>query len=400
MELPDFITGKKKDRKINTAMPSQKTSAAGPVIAYTHTGKPRWTPRRYDALAEEGYKKNVIVWRCVSEVARASAGIPWLLFDQDHQEHEQHPLLTLLRQPNPMQSGVQFLQSIYSYYQLSGNVYIEAICPNPSEAPRELYVLRPDRMRVVPGDAGLPQGYEYHVNGRVVRWNADALTGASMIMHWKAFHPLDDWYGMAPLEAAMAAIDQHNAASSWNQALLSHSARPSGALIYAPKDGPSQLSDEQFRRLREELNEHYVGSRHAGRPLILEGGLEWKEMGLSPKDMDWLKGRDRAARDIALAFGVPEQLIGISESMTYANMLEARLSLYEETVLPLAQQLKAELSRWLIPMFDQKLLLDIDADEIPALAARRDRVWDKLNRADFLTRNEKRQAAGYPPIEE
>lgn len=393
MDWPAFLTRKPKMREAI----SQKTSASGPVVAYSHVGKPRWTPRRYDALAEEGYRKNVVAWRCISEVARASASIPWLLYNQEHQELEDHPLKELLKHPNPLQGTAQFLESVFSYYQISGNVYIEAIRPNEGGAPVELYVLRPDRMRVIPGESGLPLGYEYQVGGRTVRWAADPFTGASNILHWKAFHPLDDWYGMAPLEAAMTAIDQHNAASAWNQALLNQAARPSGALIYSPKDGPSQLSDEQFRRLKEELEEHYQAPRNAGRPLILEGGLDWKEMGLTPKDMDWLAGRKRAAQDIALAFGVPDQLISISESQTYANMAEARLALYGETVLPLVQQFRGELNRWLTPMFDDTLRLEIDADEIPALAARRDMVWDKIGKADFLSRNEKRQAVGYPP---
>ncbi len=397
MDWPAFLTRKPKMQEKMREAISHKTSASGPVVAYSHVGKPRWTPRRYDALAEEGYRKNVIAWRCISEVARASASIPWLLYNQEHQELEDHPLKELLKHPNPLQGTAQFLESVFSYYQISGNVYIEAIRPNEGAAPVELYVLRPDRMRVIPGESGLPLGYEYQVGGRTVRWAADPFTGASNILHWKAFHPLDDWYGMAPLEAAMTAIDQHNAASAWNQALLNQAARPSGALIYSPKDGPSQLSDEQFRRLKEELEEHYLTPRNAGRPLILEGGLDWKEMGLTPKDMDWLAGRKRAAQDIALAFGVPDQLISISESQTYTNMAEARLSLYEETVLPLVQQFKGELNRWLTPMFDDNLRLDIDADEIPALAARRDMVWDKIGKADFISRNEKRQAVGYPP---
>lgn len=376
-----------------------KSSLSGPLVAYSQVGKPRWTPRRYDFLAEEGYRKNVVAWRCITEVARACSSIPWILKDADKNELDQHPILDLLKKPNPLQSGTQFLESVFNYYQIAGNVYIEAIRPDADMPPRELYVLRPDRMRVVPGPHGLPQGYEYQVSGQTVRWGSDPITGASHIMHWKAFHPLDDWYGLAPLEAAMKAIDQHNAAGDWNQGLLNQAARPSGALIYAPKDGPQHLSDEQFRRLKENLEDHYTAAKNAGRPLVLEGGLEWKEMSLSPKDMDWLAGRDRAARDIALAFGVPEQLIGISESQTYANMAEARLALYEETVLPLVYQYRDELARWLLPLFGDGYVLDLDVDEVHAISARRDKIWDKVGKADFISVNEKRAATGYAPIE-
>ncbi len=379
--------------------PAIKTSAAGPMIAWSGVGKPKWTSRRYESLAEEGFRKNVIAYRCVMQIATAGAAVPWLLYNADGDEIDQHPLLTLLQHPNPLQDGVTFLESVYAHLEIAGNAYIEAVKPRDNGAPVELYVLRPDRMKVIPGPTGLPQGYQYSVNGQVTNWPADPISGASNILHLKRFHPLDDWYGMAPMEAAMLSIDQHNAAGAWNQALLNQGARPSGALVFAPKDGPATLSDDQVQRLREELGQLYQGDRNAGRPLILEGGLDWREMSLSPKDMDWLAGRNVAARDIALAFGVPAQLVGIPEGQTYSNMVEARLAFYEETILPLVTRVIAGFDHWLAPMFGDGLELDFDADDISALAAKRDMQWSKLQNASFLTINEKREATGYGPVE-
>ncbi|MDX2027689.1 MAG: phage portal protein [Alphaproteobacteria bacterium] len=376
-----------------------KSSAAGPMIAWSGIGKPKWTPRRYENLAEEGFRKNVIAYRCVMQIATAASAVPWLLYDDQGAEMDTHPLLDLLQHPNPLQDGVSFLESVFAHLEIAGNVYIEAVKPRDDQRPVELYVLRPDRMKIIPGPAGLPQGYQYSVNGQMTTWSADPVSGASNILHLKRFHPLDDWYGMAPMESALLSIDQHNAAGAWNQALLNQGARPSGALVYAPKDGPPTLTDDQVRRLREELGQLYQGDRNAGRPLILEGGLDWREMSLSPKDMDWLGGRNVAARDIAQAFGVPAQLIGIPESQTYANMAEARLAFYEETVLPLLTRVIAGFDHWLTPMFDDTLRLDYDPDAISALAVRREMQWSKLQAADFLTVNEKRAAAGYEPIE-
>ena len=336
---------------------AQKASAAGPVVAWSGAGQPRWTPRRYDQMAEAGFRKNVIAYRCVMQIATASAAVPWLLY-ADGEELDRHPLLDLLRHPNPLQDGMAFFESVYAYLQIAGNAYIEAVKPREDGLPVELYVLRPDRMKVVPGPAGLPQAYQYCVNGQTTTWAADPITGASNIRHLKRFHPLDDWYGMAPLEAALLSVDQHNAAGAWNQALLNHNARPSGALVFAPKDGPATLTDDQMQRLREELGNVYQGSSNAGRPLILEGGLDWREMSLSPKDMDWLAGRNVAARDIALAFGVPAQLVGIPDAQTYANMAEARMALYEETILPLVTRVIAGFDHWLTPIYGDELQLD------------------------------------------
>jgi len=298
-----------------------------------------------------------------------------------------------------MMNNTDFFAACATTWQLAGNVYVEAVRPEADLPPTELYLLRPDRMKVVPGPAGLPLGYDYALNGRTHRWAADPLTGASDILHWRAFNPLDDWYGLAPLETAMMSIDQHNSAGTWNQALLQQSARPSGALVYAPKEGPQTLTHDQLQRLREEFDTSYSGARNAGRPLILEGGLEWKSLALSPQEMEWLRGRDIAARDIALAFGVPAPLVGIANTQTYNNMVEARLALYEETVLPLASRFIAALNSWLLPMFDNGLRLELDTDEISALIPRRDQLWDKVSKADFLSVNEKRAALGYPPVE-
>jgi len=377
---------------------AEKTSAAGPMIAWSQVGRPKWTARRYDALAEEGFRKNVIAYRCISMVAQAAAQIPWLLYDRDGHEFVQHPVLDLLARPNPLVDGVGFRENLVASYMIAGNVYVEAVRPRDGGKPQELYALRADRMKVIPGATGFPQGYEYQVGGQTTRWGADILTGASDVLHVKHYHPLDDWYGLAPLEAALLAIDQHNAAGGWNQALLNNGARPSGALVFAPKEGPASMSDEQVRRLKEQLDDYYQGSRNAGRPMLLEGGLDWRPMSLSPTDMDWLRGRDAAARDIALALGVPSQLIGLPDGQTYANKQEARLAFYEETVVPVAQRFVAAMNHWLLPMFGDGFVLELDLDAVSTLSERREAVWGKLQNVDFLTINEKREAAGYGPL--
>jgi HK97 family phage portal protein len=391
MRLSDLV-------KVFARPQSTKASAAGPVIAWSQVGRPKWTPRRYDTLAEEGFRKNVIAYRCVSMIATAAAHVPWLLYDSQGNEIDRHDLLDLLRHPNPLQDGVSFLEGIYASLLIAGNAYIEGVRPREDELPIELFTLRPDRMKLVPGPGGLPQAYDYSVGGKTTRWSADPITGASNILHIKQFHPLDDWYGLAPLEAALLSVDQHNAAGSWNQALLNQGARPSGALVFAPKDGPANLTDEQLQRLRDDMDQLYAGKGNAGRPLILEGGLDWREMSLSPKDMDWLAGRDAAARDIALAFGVPAQLIGVPGSQTYANMAEARLAFYEETVLPLVNRVMAAFGHWLMTQTAEEFTLACDSDAVSALTVRRDHLWDKLQNADFLTLNEKRAALGYSPV--
>jgi HK97 family phage portal protein len=94
------------------------------------------------------------------------------------------------------------------------------------------------------------------------------------------------------------------------------------------------------------MESHHQGARNAGRPMLLEGGLDWKPMGFSPSDMEFQKTKEAAAREIAIAFGIPPMLLGIPGDATYANYQEANRAFYRLTVLPLAQKVLADLARW------------------------------------------------------
>ena len=359
-------------------------------------GKAVWMQRDITKFADEGYRRNVIAYRAVSMIATAAASVPWKLTERRSRSSrmiDSHPLLSLLNTPNPLQGGTELCEALYAYRLIAGNAYLHAIGPKGS-APLELHVLRPDRVAIIPGTGGMPKAYRYTIDTRTVDI-ADSLTGQSRVLHFKTFHPLDDWYGLSPVEAAAYSIDQHNQCSAWNQALLQNGARPSGALIVKTGDGqPGNLTESQYGRLRAQLDDQFSGSFNAGRPLLLEGGLEWKEMSLSPRDMDFLQVKNASARDIALAFGVPPQLLGIPGDNTFSNLKEARLALWEQTILPLLSSVTDALNNWLAPMFEGDLRLSFDQDAIPVLNDKRDTYWERISNASFLSDDEKRNLLG------
>ncbi len=373
--------------------PEEKASRVARLVALESGGRARWTPRDYAALARESYAKNAVAYRAVKLVAESAGALSFLAYE-GAAERDTHPLLDLLARPNPRQDGAALFEAVYTHLLLAGNAYLEATVLDGQL--RELYALRPDRMRVVPGADGWPSAYDYTAAGRTVRFTQEAAP-VPPVAHIALMHPLDDHYGLAPLEAAAVALDTHNAASQWNKALLDNAARPSGALVYA---GPENalLSDSQFERLKRELESSYQGSANAGRPLLLEGGLDWKAMSLSPKDMDFLEARNMAAREIALAFGVPPMLLGIPGDNTYSNLQEASRSLWRQTILPLANRVCGAVSAWLAPAYGAEIRLAVDTDRIDALSADRAAAWKRVNEAAFLTVNEKREALGYGPI--
>ncbi len=363
---------------------------------------PQWSSREYQQFADQAYIKNVIAHRSINIVAQAAASVPWALYSfkgRNKVQIYEHPLLKLLSRPNPFYAGAEFFENIYAYKLISGNAFIQAI-GRENIAPKELHILRPDRVSIVPDDLGNVIGYVYKVNRLEKFYPCNKLTGRASILHIKNFHPLDDLRGLSSVEAAAFSIDQHNQAAAWNKSLLENAARPSGALIVKNNGAyDGNLSDDQYMRIKEQLEEVFMGSKNSGRPLLIEGGLEWQEMSMSPKDMDFIEAKNSAARDIALALGVPPQLLGIPGDNTYSNMQEARLALWEETIIPLLDHLTDSLNHWLVPMFGEGFHLEYNVNDISGLSARREKIWARIENASFLSVNEKRQMVGLSPID-
>ena len=371
---------------------AERKHASG-FVALHMQGEAAWTRRDYAGLAREGFMRNPVVHRAVRLIAEAASAVPFVLYE-GAAEHDAHPVLDLLKRPNPRQSGAALLEMLYGHLLLSGNAYAElAEAGIAGAAARELHLLRPDRVSVVADADGWPVALDYRAGSakRRIALGAEPGPGALQLT---LFHPLDDHYGFAPLQAASMALDTHNSAARWNKALLDNSARPSGALVYAPKEG-GVLTDEQFDRLKADLEENYSGVTRAGRPLILEGGLDWKAMGLTPKDMDFIEAKNAASRDIALAFGVPPMLLGIPGDNTFSNYQEANRAFYRLTVLPLIGRIAGELSHWLGAKFGAEIRLWYDADQIEGLSLDREALWRRVGAAEFLSDDEKREAVGY-----
>ncbi|MEO1198090.1 MAG: phage portal protein [Pseudomonadota bacterium] len=368
----------------------QKSYPGDHLIALSGGSSAIWTERSPLALAREGMERNPIVYRAVRMVAEAAASVP-LVLREGEREHKHHPLLDLLRRPNPRQAGPELFEAALSHLMIAGDAYLE--CVFVAGEPVELHVLRSDQMQLVTGPDGWPVAYEHRAGGRVRRFDQSGLPPP--ILHLSLFSPTDDHRGAGPLAAAQMALDVHNAANAWNKALIDNAARPSGALVYSAGDGA--LSESQFDRLKRELEETFQGALNAGRPLLLEGGLDWKPLSLSPRDMDFNELKNGAAREIALAFGVPPMLLGIPGDNTYSNYQEANRALWRQTILPLLNRTVACLSHWLSRPFGD-VMIDFDRDAIPALSAERDGLWARVKDADFLTVNEKRIATGYGAV--
>jgi len=336
-------------------------------------------PFDYNREVAEAYLANPVAQRSVRIVAEGVGSAPVACDDAR--------LAKLLAKSCGSQP---LLEVLAAQLALHGNAYVQLI-RDGAGVPVELYPLRPERVQVVAGEDGWPTAYRYVLADRTLTIALEDEHGWPNIIHLRGFHPTDDHYGAGCLAAAAPAVAVHNAASEWNRALLANAARPSGALVYAGEDGGA-LSAEQFDRLKSELQAAFQGHGNAGRPMLLEGGLDWKAMSLSPADMDFATLKAAAARDIALAFGVPPMLLGLPGDNTYANYREANRALWRLTLLPLAGKILNGLHEGLSDWFADGA--SVDLDRVPALAEDRERLWAQVSSADFLSTVEKRAMLG------
>ena len=380
---------------LQTPIDQKSVTPSQPLVALHLSSRAQWSGRDYGALTREGYQKNAVVYRCVRLISEAAASIPLCArrLKRSHRTCERgDPAQNFLTRGNPMTTATEVMESFYGYLQVGGNAYFEAATVNG--VPSALYALRPDRITVLTGRDGWPAGYDYEAGGYKRRFKRDAATNRCAVHHMRLFHPASDAYGFSPLEAAASAVDIHNEGGRWTKSLLDNSARPSGALIYKNTEGMDRLSDEQFECLKSELEGQHSGPAHAGRPMVLEGGLDWKAMSLSPTDMDFISARREAAREIALAFGVPPMLLGIPGDNTYANYKEANQAFWRQTIVPLVQKTSRGLEGWLRPFFGDDLRIHLELDQVPALSEERALLWARLGAASFLTDLERREMAG------
>ncbi len=340
-------------------------------------------PFSYPVAIKHAYMDNPVAHRAVRLVADGMGGAPLVPCD---------PALMALVQATS--AGQALLETLASQLLLHGNAYVQVL-KDALGQPVELFALRPERVTLVFDSDGWPTGIAYRVGERITTIPMLDTDASPNIIHIKGYNPSDDHYGAGCLAAADMAVSTHNAAAQWNLSLLENAARPSGALIYDAGNGVG-LSGEQFDRLRDELNRVFSGNPNAGRPMLLEGGLKWQSMSMTPADMDFAALKAAAARDIALAFGVPPMLLGLPGDSTYSNYKEANKALWRLTLLPLAGKLLSAIAEGLASWFpDAKLAVDMD--RIPALAEDRQAIWSQIGSASFLTDDEKRELLGLAP---
>ena len=358
-------------------------------------GGPAWAVRDQKGFIDEGYMLNSVVFSCINHLSDSVAQIP-IEVKVNGEKDPTHPAQRLIDRPNPMQPRAKLVEEFLTYYLLTGNAYVSILAHNENQLGSEadqLWVWESQYMSISASDKErIPYGYIYQNNLDKRVWDVDAIDGTSDMLHMKTVHPDDRWYGMSPLQAAARDVDQNNSGGEWNQRMLKNSAEPSLILSH-----PTKLTEPQYRQLKKDIAENHQGPNRARSPLLLQGGATASTLSLTPRDMDWLAGINMTSGRIASVYKVPGQVIGLEGSQTFANYQQAREALYDDAAIPLAEEFVGELNNWLAPKYGEDVQFCLNLDKVPALDGKREKKFNAVNNATFMTTNEKRIAAGLDP---
>ncbi len=369
----------------------ESEKASRTMILNTETGSAHWPERNYQNFAQETYMKNTISFRCIFYIASSLASVKWGIFTQSGNkkiEVMNHPVNRLIKRANPKESFVFLIQKLISFLLISGNSYLEKVAPS-SGIPKELYVLRPDKIIIKTNQ--FTGQIEKYVYDQKIDFEVDPITQQSDILHFKAFHPLNDFFGLSITEPIAREVDSSNEATEWQKKVFENEGRPGMAVFVH-----GFLTDDQWDRLESQLKSKHGGAKNAGKSIVIEGDGtgDIKPYSWSPKEMDWLESNRELSRKICIGYGVPPMLLGIPGDNTYSNMKEAREAFWEETIIYYLDLIKGEINNWIFSE-DEQTFLDYDLSQISALAGKQEKLWERMEKATFLTINEKREAVGY-----
>lgn len=403
----------KKDKKLINIQKKANCNITSSHSLYEYL----YSKGHFDLAAYEAvnfYTKTAPLFTGVDMIAEEVASITPVLFNKKTKEYIfDHPFLDLLKSPNNDNSYYELIYSSVAFLLITGENYFVSTGLENSQ-PKELSVVPPQSINIQTGIDGFISEINYsNATGRYIEFskskNIDILISSNRdryfttdqereIWQIKTFNPRISSYqirGLSRFTPLFYSIEQYINADIHNLSMLKKGGRLSGAFIYE-----NELTEENYSRLKEQINNHYAGSENAGQIALIEGErVQYQELGTSLKDMDFVALKNSVETAIYNLLRIPLPLVK-AEQMTLANVPAARLAFYHSTILPMTKRVFAELTLMNLYRYknSEDLILAFIQQDIPALQAGIIEQLTQKSALQILTPNEERAEVGYPPL--
>lgn len=367
------------------------------MLPFWQSARPLPLPHDYRAFSEDGFRRNTVIFACITEISTSASEAPLRAMRAQAREEpidlpSTDPMAQLVARPNPTQSQYELLSTLITHLHVAGNAYLHKVRARDGK-PIQLWPLRPDRVRIQPDRMGMVAQYAFQVNGQPI------LLPAADVIHLTMHpDPLDDYYGLSPVAVLARFGDLDNSATDFLRAFFLNAGVPGGLLTF--KAG--RIGKEERDRVRQLWVDQYSGVQGWHAPGVIDADVDYKELGKDPRRLDLSTVWGVTESRIASVFGVPPILVGLwigLEHATFANYQEARKSLWEETLIPLHRRISDKLTHGLAIEFGADRLIDFDRSGIEALQETQDlrdlramKAWD----SGLITMNQANLELGYP----
>lgn len=360
-----------------------------------------------DNFSYRSYDTSAPLATAVDLIAESLADINPIIYDKQLNKYDtDQDILRFLESPGLGQDWRTFALDAAVSYLLTRNSYTNLLGP----VNREPLAMTPLKPFWVSHELDERDGYikTFRVSktssGRQLDFDRDDLKSwrffdekeMNELIHIRGQSDDDNALGRSPIMALLLTILHNVSGSQHNAALLSNGARPSGALSFK-----ENLGDEQYARFKDEVNESYSGANNAGRPMVLDGGVEWKEMSMNNKDMDFMALLNFGKEDVFNRYKVPLGLVS-PKAMTLDNYRTSVVSFYDLAVIPTLTIILNGLSRILLPRFKldpDRYTLTHDPSSVSAAMIKTGERVKLMQEINAFTTNELRSEFGFEPLE-
>ena len=298
----------------------------------------------------------------------------------------EHPFLELMKTVNDFMNSFSLWELTELWQELCGNSFWYIVEDN-LKVPREIWPIPPQHCRVIPHPVDFISGYHFSLYTLGIR-KLQTFREKDVI-HFKFPSPVNLYYGKSPLSGVTSAYNIQENINTYENALFSNMGRLEGAF-----ETDEELGEHEFERLKEEIKQMFAGVKNVGKSPLLEKGVTYKQYGYTPKDLAFLKGREKIKEEICNAYG---QSLGMyDKNATRSNSEMAEYTFQKGAIRPRLLRIEQKINEKLIPRYDDNIFAAFD-DNVPENRETRLKEIEAHLKTMYSTVNQEREHDNLEP---